>query len=55
MQFDNANIAINGGLIGTFIMIAVSQIIKTVVSFFIIVKFRTFLSAGYSLRFFLKV
>jgi len=42
-------------LIGTFIIIAVTRIIKTVISFFIIVKFRIFLSVGYSPRFFLKV
>jgi len=42
-------------LIGIFIMIAVTRIIKNVSSFFIIIKFRIFLFAGYSPRFFLKV
>jgi len=42
-------------LIGIFIIIAVTWIIKTVISFFIIVKFRIFLTVRYSLRFFLKV
>jgi len=55
MQFDNANFTINHELIGTFAIIAVTRIIKSVISFFIVVKFRTFLSAGYSPRFFLKV
>lgn len=55
MQFDHVIFTIEGGLIGTFIMIAVSQIIKTVISFFIIVKFRIFFVRRYSPRFFLKV